>query len=1123
MKINNKLHFSNSVFKTNLILPSLSISLGLLLLYIPFLGTQVKAFDRTLGNGILNGVDITKRINNISFFDFLLVPAILFFIYFAISILCKNINEKNNECVNFINTISIVSLPALIFAHINKFSSKDFLSIEVILPCFIIVLGIIFLIVSKHKVTLKFQVFKWCVFATIPVTLLVTLIFRKFNVTVAINKFPFLDTTLNSEFSVALNNVLNIGLFTAIFGVLFAIIFLTTTLCYERISFSILKKSYIPVIIAPIVTSLFLELTNILNQQSIFINSKFGITFIIYIIFGITFVGYYLFCNYNKKFSEEFCFEKFYYPLLLITFSLIAVQPSLQSALKTDFFEQSNNGTAISEMFNFGKIPIIQTFDAHMLQNEIGSILYGLLNNDFQGAIFLGYSLLPLFVVLYYFLFIKFFNKDISFFLMLMFPITSENTFTVFSLAPIVILSFLYAYKAKTYKAYLLHWISIAFACLFRLDMGFSLAFASITVWGIMWLLKKNMILIRKLVLSCIYVIISGFVTFVGICLLKSISPLQRMIEFLKLCESNINWAYSSLGNTAMTAFVFSYFIVPSITTTMIFVFIFKKWENKELVSDEKFIITLIIGLLCVFNLSRGIVRHSLVENKNIYIVSSAPLFISMFIYIFKKKNKLLSFIISNTIFMIILSLTINLNSIFPRSLINSAISKYLTFEPYNTISSEKKERVVISDDMKKIYLPLKNVLNRTLLSNETYIDFTNQTLLYALTGREKPMYINQSPGLLSGEYTQQRFINQCEQVPENVPFVLMPIEPMLLSTDLDGIQNSYRYYLISEYISNNFKPLFRTSKFAVWCRKDRFYEKADLVSKLIADNNDLYSKISLSEGCTKDLNGHNENTSVVNNQLILKSIDVDPYLIGLDKLINIKEISSNVSYMNISIEYESDKDGLFELFYTTDKGEDFNPQKVVSRNLPGSGVFEAEIPCTEDTKIRFDIPEKSNVKIKNISVKGIKDLYSDNISFIDYNYLPIDNHTYHMINIPYIWANYDKIGIDKKEEQLVISLNSSIYNFSSINKQYGNYLFVNASSVSNGTMTVQLGKDDGNGFTKLSQFDFLLKEGKNQKYLIRLSSDFMWYSDQINSIKIASDNNSTIDKISVLKGDTLK
>ena len=245
--------------------------------------------------------------------------------------------------------------------------------------------------------------------------------------------------------------------------------------------------------------------------------------------------------------------------------------------------------------------------------------------------------------------------------------------------------------------------------------------------------------------------------------------------------------------------------------------------------------------------------------------------------------------------------------------------------------------------------------------------------------------------------------------------------------------------------------------------------------------------------------------------------------LIGLDKLMKLKEISSDVSYINVSIEYDSDKDGLFELFYTTDNGEDFSQKKVVSKNMPSSGVFDATIPYTKDTAIRFDIPENSTVKIKNISFKGIKDLYSDDIKPIDYNYVPIDYHSYHLMNIPYIWANYDKIGVDKKEEQLKINKDSSVYNFSSIDKQHGNYLFVNASSAKDGIMTVQLGKEDESGFIALSQFDFSLKKGNSQNYLVRLSSDFMWYSDQINAIKITSDNNATLDKISILKGDTLK
>lgn len=1123
-KSDKKLQINISTLKGSLILPSIILSLGILLLYNPVWDTRINSFNRTLGNGVLQGVDITKRINHIIFFNFLLVPATIFLVYFIISILCKNINNKNNDNVNFINIISIISLPAMIFAHINKFSNKDFLGIEIIFPCALIVLGIIFLVINEKKIELNFDVFKWCIFATIPITLFVMLIFWRLGIIISVNKSSFLGKALDTGLNSALNNVLNTGLLAMVFFILVIIIFISVTLCYNRINFLALKKAYTFVMIAPIVVSVFLELTNILNQYSIFLNSKFKITFIIYFVLGVIFIGYYLFLSSRKISSEDFCFEKYYYPILLTGFAFISVQLPLKNTFQTDFFEQSNHGTAISEFFNFGKIPIIQTFDAHMLQNQIGNVLYGLINNDHQGAIFLGYSLLPVFIILYYFLFNKFFDRDIAFFLMLLFPITLENTFKLFSLAPIVILAFLYAYKTKKYRGFLIYWGSVAITCIFGLDMGFAITSATITTWLIMWFLNKNAVSIKKLILSCLYVAFFFAGTFLLLCLLKGVSPVGRLIEFLNLCESNANWGYSSIGNSAMTAFAVCYFIVPSVTAIMIIILVLKKRKNKDLISENKFIITLIIGLLCIFNLSRGIVRHSLVENKNMYIISSAPLFISMFIYIFKEKSKLLYFVISNVAIMIVLGLTINLNSIFPRPFINSAISRYLTFEPYRTQSFEKTERAVVSDEMKNLYMPLKEVLDKTLLPDETFIDFTNQTLLYALTGREKPMYVDQSPGLLSGEYTQQRFIDQCEQMSKKTPFVLMPIDStMLLSTNLDGIQNLYRYYLVSEYISNNFKPLFRTSKFAVWCRKDRFDEKANLVSRLMADNKKSYSEVSLSEECTKILNGHSESLSVENKELILKSNNVDPFLVGIDKLMKLREISSDVSYINISIEYDSDKQGAFELFYTTDNGENFNPQKVVSKNMPKTGVFEATIPYTKNTQIRFDTPENSTIKIKNIKFKEIKDLNLEEIEPIDYNYMPIDYHSYDLVDIPYIWANYDKIGIDQKQEQININKNTSIYSFSSIDKSHGNYLFINASSSNDGKMIVQLGKEDKNEFSPLIKFDFSLKRGNNTNYLIRLSSDFIWYSNEINSIRINSDNNSNINKISILKGDTLK
>ncbi|CAI3193836.1 hypothetical protein [Clostridium neonatale] len=1088
-------------FNINYILPSIILSVVISSFYNPLLNINVKSFNRTMGNGLMNGVDIVKRISNIQFYVFVLVPITFFSVYLVLSRILNNKESYNKEFVEFMQKISAITLISLVLGYMNKFYNGNFGKIEVIFPTILIILSIIALIINTRKRILSFDIFKWSLCSSFPIVLLVLLICNRINI----------DTSIK--------------LFILLYIVIFTILASVIVLIYNKLNINALKKSYTIIIFAPIITSLFQELINILNQYSVIINKRFEVTLTIYILSIITSTGYYLLLKSQKSSEKEFCFERYYYPLLIFTFALISTQLQLQYVYQTEFFEQSNHGTAISEFFNYGKIPIVETFDAHMLQNEIGGIIYGILNKDYFGALFIGYSLSPIFYIIYYFLFKKFFGRDIAFMLIILFPISSDNIFKLFPLLPLVILSFLYAYRNKTYKGCIFYWANIVISCLYKLDMGFSLAFASIIIWIILLFMDKEKILAKKLFLSCIYVVIVCLSIFIGICFVKGISPIDRIFEFLNLCQSNINWGYESIGDPQTLAFTICYFIIPAINSICIISIIYRIWIENNRAFNDQYIIVLMLGLITILNFSRGIVRHSLVENTVSHVISLTPLFISMLIYMYSKKEKILKFVVTYTIFTVFLGAIMTPNSMFLKTLISEGIDRYLDFSSYNTTISEKVDRAITSDDMKQVYMPLKEVLDKTLSQNETYIDFTNQTFLYSLTQREKPVYINQSPGLLSGEYTQKKFIEQCELVPDKTPFVLMPIEEMNLSRNLDGIENSYRYYLVSEYISSNFRPLFKTNRFAIWCRNDRYDEKHDLVMDLI-NSSDKASEAVFSSENLNVLQNENATLSINNNELVMKSEDTDPILKGIENLINLEEIVSKNNLLKISIEYESDKDGLFELFYTTDSNENFTQDKVKSKNMSKQGVFSAIIPCTRESKIRFDIPEDSTVKIKKIEYKGVDQNYNEEneIETIDYDYVPLDYHMYNLIDIPYIWANYDKIGIQEKEEQLILDCDTSIYNnLSSIDKRDGNYLYIDASSESDGMMTIQMGRKVETDFSPLVQFTCSLKQGENKKYLIRISSDFMWYSNEINSIQITTDNNSTINKTYILKGDTLK
>ena len=84
-------------------------------------------------------------------------------------------------------------------------------------------------------------------------------------------------------------------------------------------------------------------------------------------------------------------------------------------------------------------------------------------------------------------------------------------------------------------------------------------------------------------------------------------------------------------------------------------------------------------------------------------------------------------------------------------------------------------ERVVLQPEMRDTANGLKKEMDKILQDGETWLDFTNQSALYSLLGRHSPVYVNQSPGLLSGEYSQECFIEQSEKQRDQVPAALLP------------------------------------------------------------------------------------------------------------------------------------------------------------------------------------------------------------------------------------------------------------------------------------------------------------------------------------------------------------
>lgn len=838
--------------------------------------------DHVMGNALLYNVDITQKVNNYYIILFVLIPVISI----GISKLLKYIfDEKDENAINFMNVVSTLGIISTILAFINNQQGMQESRLTIIMLLSINVIIIIGKLISKLlKKEFCFEDLKWAIISSIPIAFFTTLIMHKFSSAISQNMWCWMVSYILGV--ITLWGLINI----------------------PKINKNVLKKSYIIFLITPLIEAIYLEGYNILNQYNIIIISKLRIDIILYSIFALVAVIYYII---NRKKNIEYNFEKYYYPIIIIFMVAIMVALPMVTTVSTDFFEQANHATGVYEFLRLGKIPIIENFDAHMMTNQVFGIIYGILNNDAEGAIFCTYEIYRkvIFLLLMYFLLKNIFSRDTSLLVTLFFALENDFGLTAFNIAILAILALINAYKKQDIKSYLLYWLSLAFLCIWQLDIGYSISIATVIVLIYLLIRDKKAekeIKLKNAIITFASVIGVALIIFIGLCILKNINPITRLIEFLKVAMSNVNWAYSTMGEDTGVKFVVCYIILPLI---VIGTLIYETFYSKEKTDNLKIII-MSLGLFYILNFQRGMVRHSIAEGVSVQILNLGLLYIAIFMAVNFYKQDVKKFAILY-ISLILLSgvLTIN-NPIEYKNVFDKTISKYQTFELQDSVYTEKMQRVELAEYMKNEFKNLKIIMDELLQEDETYLDLSNQTLLYVLMDREKPVYVNQSPGLLSGDKTQEYFIEQIENYEHGVP-VMLKAKGKLLSENLDGIQNDYRYYLVSEYAYQKYTPLAIGDGYEVWVDKTKYEQYLEKISQI--QNNEItivipeeYIKLETEKSSLGEIAriwaeyGEQENKN--NSIKILENIEVNSNEHVVEK--NLEEVNKTEgNYLNLKIQ----------------------------------------------------------------------------------------------------------------------------------------------------------------------------------------------------------------------------
>lgn len=347
-------------------------------------------------------------------------------------------------------------------------------------------------------------------------------------------------------------------------------LFLFCIKCSSKTCLFLQKKPFILMawcIIAslfPITLSLYIEFINILVGQGAYvIHLREGYMILISLMIVAGFVL-------TKKLSKKTLFDerKFVYPTIVYGVSMLSVQLPLTGSYSADLFESANASILITDYLNFGSIPIVEHYGGHMMTSVWEGILYGLLNNDYTRAAYAAYTpnhnqmygvyIVPFIAVLFYYLIKYIWNADMALWVALLFPF--YRSWEAYGQGMLIIIAVIAFLKQNSYFRAVLIWLACAWCTLYRLDLGvaFDVACAVALICYVIY--EKNWQAAKKLLITFTEFIMVVAVAWCILCLTKSINPVSRLAEFVKISASNSNWARGFIGNSGSTSYSWCYF-----------------------------------------------------------------------------------------------------------------------------------------------------------------------------------------------------------------------------------------------------------------------------------------------------------------------------------------------------------------------------------------------------------------------------------------------------------------------------------------------------------------------------------------------------------------------------------
>ena len=749
-----------------------------------------------ISQATLDGIDATIRVKlfyKIALFSFLFIPSS----YFILSKLFNfyKVRVKDLGIVSMFSSVGIV----LFCSELIGFESK--IGVNVI---FFLAVFLIFIFIVKEKISLFRRAHYY-----FPLILCLTTLF-----------FSGLTFVFNAKDVFYDFNIL-------LFFIISIIALFTYTYFRNKLNISSRKVFQYLVPLSAIPLLVFVSI-----ESQLFCKIKYGF----FLPYKWLFVGSlslltlsWILVLRRKRFkkSSRKLFAKYFIPASLLSILIFSFyKPIIDQS--TEVFELANPANFQMRLFVFHEFPLFDFLSSHMFSEQFYGIIHNLIFGFKADLAFMRYDFFYL-IIVYFILFRylkKLFDNPFLALLFLVFFPFVEILFNIhlsFGLIAFFIIQRLI--QKQSFMGYFALFSTLFLLFIWRLDTGTATFFATLVYFPMIFYVQQIKIDFRLFFKAIFSILIPILLVIVLFCWFRSfeyfITNFQNALHYASADQAH---AYTLIAQNFNHQFYIYHFILPFIGILIVLFIIYLLRSQSKQVSPFSFFClnsSLFFYLLFFFNFHRGLVRHGFMETNDATITSSFIIASSLFLVSFLEKQTLHFRFISffGVSFFLVLLL-----KIFPfgnqKSLLDTFFSKPTIQNLDLTFSTGNFKGLVVANKQfeNDNYKDLKVFLDQNLSKNQTFIDFSNTPMLYYYCQRRVSSYFCQDLQNTIDDFTQIKFIERLD--PKKVPVVIYSNYPTNWFDNTDGVNNTMRQYMISEYIYENYKPFGIINNRSIWVSK---------------------------------------------------------------------------------------------------------------------------------------------------------------------------------------------------------------------------------------------------------------------------------------------------------------